>query len=154
MSKVSKLDVYFGNRLIGTMALYKDSLAAFEYSKDWLKDGFSISPYSLPLEKGVFIPKLDPFGGLYGVFADSLPDGWGRLLVDRLMRRNGLNPESMGNLDRLAIVGESGMGALAYKPQTVLSRGEEKKGLHVKDLLAKFEEASGGEFANDRMMLN
>ena len=31
--------------------------------------------------------------------------------------------------------------------------GEEKKNLHVKDLLAKFEEASGGEFANDRMML-
>ena len=131
MSRVSKLDVYFGNRLIGTMALYKDTLAAFEYSKDWLKDGFSISPFSLPLEKGVFIPKLDPFGGLYGVFADSLPDGWGRLLVDRLMRRNGLNPESMGNLDRLAIVGESGMGALAYKPQIVLSRGEEKKGLDI-----------------------
>lgn len=31
--------------------------------------------------------------------------------------------------------------------------GEEKKGLHVSDLLKKFEEASGGEFANDRMML-
>lgn len=31
--------------------------------------------------------------------------------------------------------------------------GEEKKKLHVSDLLAKFEEASGGEFANDRMML-
>ncbi|MBP5594742.1 MAG: HipA N-terminal domain-containing protein, partial [Pseudobutyrivibrio sp.] len=111
MSRVSKLDVCFENHIVGTMALYKDSLAAFEYSKDWLNDGFSISPFSLPLEKGVFMPKLDPFGGLYGVFADSLPDGWGRLLVDRLMRRNGLNPESMGNLDRLAIVGESGMGA-------------------------------------------
>lgn len=32
-------------------------------------------------------------------------------------------------------------------------RGEEKKNLHVSDLLAKFEEVSGGEFANDRMML-
>lgn len=31
--------------------------------------------------------------------------------------------------------------------------GEEKKNLHVKDLLEKFEQASGGEFANDRMML-
>lgn len=31
--------------------------------------------------------------------------------------------------------------------------GEEKKKLHVADLLAKFEEVSGGEFANDRMML-
>lgn len=32
--------------------------------------------------------------------------------------------------------------------------GEEKKNLKVPDLLAKFEEASGGEFANDRMMLS
>lgn len=32
--------------------------------------------------------------------------------------------------------------------------GEEKKKLHVSDLLKKFEQASGGEFANDRMMLN
>lgn len=31
--------------------------------------------------------------------------------------------------------------------------GEEKKGLKVSDLLAKFEEVSGGEFANDRMIL-
>lgn len=31
--------------------------------------------------------------------------------------------------------------------------GEEKKSLHVEDLLKKFEEASGEEFANDRMML-
>ena len=112
MSKVSKLYVYFGNRLIGTMALYKDTLAAFEYSKDWLKDGFSISPFSLPLEKGVFIPKLDPFGGLYGVFADSLPDGWGRLLVDRLMRRNGLNPSDS---DILSVAEKIGLNLVKAK---------------------------------------
>lgn len=32
--------------------------------------------------------------------------------------------------------------------------GEEKKKLHVSDLLEKFEKASGGEFANDRMILS
>ena len=32
-------------------------------------------------------------------------------------------------------------------------RGEEKKKLTVEDLLKKFEDASGGEFANDRMIL-
>jgi len=32
--------------------------------------------------------------------------------------------------------------------------GEEKKNLHVSDLLKKFESASGGEFANDRMLLS
>lgn len=32
---------------------------------------------------------MDPFDGLFGVFADSLPDGWGRFLVDRLMLKKG-----------------------------------------------------------------
>ncbi|KIR03505.1 Methionine ABC transporter ATP-binding protein [Lachnospiraceae bacterium TWA4] len=32
--------------------------------------------------------------------------------------------------------------------------GDEKRNLQVSDLLAKFEQVSGGEFANDRMMLN
>ena len=116
MDRLNKLDVFYHDRPVGTMALYQNRLAAFEYSSDWLKNGFSISPFSLPLEKKVFMPKIDPFEGLFGVFADSLPDGWGRLLVDRLIRRNGMNPQTVGNLDRLAIVGSSGMGALTYRP--------------------------------------
>ena len=116
MGRVNKLDVFYHDRHVGTMALYQNRLAAFEYDKTWLREGFSISPFSLPLEKRVFMPKIDPFEGLFGVFADSLPDGWGRLLVDRLMRRNGLQPETIGNLERLAIVGTSGMGALTYRP--------------------------------------
>ncbi|MBE5916393.1 MAG: type II toxin-antitoxin system HipA family toxin [Pseudobutyrivibrio ruminis] len=116
MDRVKKLDVFYHDRLVGTMALYNGILCAFEYSKEWLTEGFSISPFSLPLEKGVFMPKIDPFEGLFGVFADSLPDGWGRLLVDRLMRKKGIDPFSYGNMERLAIVGETGMGALTYRP--------------------------------------
>ena len=123
------LKVYYRDRLVGTMAKYKNYYAAFEYEKEWLADGFSISPFSLPLEKKVFIPKIDPFDGLFGVFADSLPDGWGRLLVDRLMRNNGYYPEEMGNLDRLAIVGNSGMGALAYRPATELLQTDKMRTL-------------------------
>lgn len=116
MNRIDRLNVFYHNRPVGTMALLQNRLAAFEYSSDWLKSGFSISPFSLPLEKRVFIPKEDPLDGLFGVFADSLPDGWGRLLVDRLMRRNGMDPQAVGNLERLAIVGNSGMGALTYRP--------------------------------------
>ncbi len=81
-----------------------------------MADGFSISPFSLPLTQRVFIPKADPFEGLFGVFADSLPDGWGRLLVDRLLLKNHINPFEISSLNRLAIVGSSGMGALTYEP--------------------------------------
>ena len=116
MDRLNKLDVYYHDRKVGTMALYQNRLAAFAYSDEWLQEGFSISPFSLPLEKRVFVPKIDPFEGLFGVFADSLPDGWGRLLVDRLMRKNGLDPHTIGSLERLAIVGNTGMGALTYRP--------------------------------------
>lgn len=127
MKKIDKLEVFYHKRRVGYMALYKNHLAAFEYDQDWLIDGFSISPFSLPLEKKVFIPKIDPFEGIFGVFADSLPDGWGRLLVDRLMKRQGINPYEIGNLDRLAIVGNSGMGALRYQPVIPIEKNTDKK---------------------------
>lgn len=116
MEKIKQLSVFYCGRKVGTLALGNHNLAVFEYEKEWLADGFSISPFSLPLEHRVFVPKIDPFEGLFGVFADSLPDGWGRLLVDRLLLKKHMNPYEIGNLNRLAIVGDSGMGALTYKP--------------------------------------
>lgn len=121
MKETKTLNVLYHGRKVGTMALYKGRFAAFEYDREWLSDGFSISPFSLPLEQRVFIPRAEPFDGIYGVFADSLPDGWGRLLVDRLMLKNHINPHNAGNLDRLAIVGSSGMGALTYEPEYCLT---------------------------------
>lgn len=110
------LNVYFDERQVGTLALTKNRMAAFEYDDTWLKEGFSISPFSLPLEKKVFVPTKNYFNGLFGVFADSLPDAWGNLLLNRVLRRNGINADDISILDRLAIVGDSGMGALTYKP--------------------------------------
>lgn len=116
METVDKLEVYYAGRHVGTMAPYRRYLTAFEYSADWLQNGFSISPFSLPLTSGVKIAKIDPFDGLFGVFADSLPDGWNRLLTDRMLRKAGENPEQITSLQRLSIVGDSGMGALEYRP--------------------------------------
>lgn len=116
METAERLEVYYDGRHVGTMAPYQRYLTAFEYTPEWVSTGFSISPFSLPLEKGVKIAKPDPFEGLFGIFADSLPDGWGRLLVDRMLRREGHRPEEINALTRLSIVGPSGMGALTYKP--------------------------------------
>lgn len=116
MNNLDKVNVFYHGRKVGTLARYKKYFAAFEYDREWLAEGFSISPFSLPLKAGVFIPKIDPFDGVFGVFADSMPDGWGRLLVDRLLLKRGINPVEISNLDRLAIVGNSGMGALTYEP--------------------------------------
>lgn len=91
-----------------------DHKAAFQYGNEWLETGFSISPFSLPLKNQVFIPKKDYFDGLFGVFADSLPDNWGKLLLNRLLREHRQNPDEITVLDRLAIVGKSGRGSLTY----------------------------------------
>ena len=148
MDRLNKLDVYYHDGHVGTMALFRNRLAAFEYSTDWLKDGFSISPFSLPLEKKVFMPEIDPFEGLFGVFADSLPDGWGRLLVDRLMRKNGLDPHAIGSLERLAVVGASGMGALTYRP--VIAMGKTHDELTLDEIAGECERILNTE-SNDNL---
>ena len=114
MKQDKVLQVCYEDQTVGTLAMTADHKVAFQYSDEWLETGFSINPFSLPLQKQVFVPVKDHFEGLFGVFADSLPDHWGRLLLDRLLRAHKQNPDELTVLDRLAIVGTSGMGALTY----------------------------------------
>ena len=114
---VTSLRVILHGDEAGALALTKDGLCAFQYSKGWIRNGFSISPFSLPLSDKVHVAKPSPLDGVFGVFDDSLPDGWGRLLVDRILRQHGIDPMSVSMLARLAIVGKSGMGALEYEPE-------------------------------------
>ena len=115
------INVFYHGDKVGRVAQTAEGLCAFEYDADWLVKGFSISPFKLPLEKKVFVANPEPFGGNFGVFDDSLPDGWGRLLIDRLLIKKHINPSKVPVLDRLAIVGNSGMGALEYKPEEILT---------------------------------
>ena len=134
MDNYKYLKVFYNDILVGTLAKTPDRVVAFEYDSNWLDNGFSISPFSLPLIKKVFIPEYDPFGGLFGVFNDSLPDGWGRLLVDRLFLKNKINPNEIDNLNRLAVVQECGMGALTYKPE---HKFESENNISDYDILAQ-----------------
>lgn len=92
----------------------------FEYDPGFLERGLELSPFKLPLRSGVFEGDSAHFDGLPGVFDDSLPDGWGRLLIDRRARAHGVLGESLGPLDRLALVGSRAMGALSYEPEIAL----------------------------------
>lgn len=125
MKKTDRLEVMFRDRPVGVLSLSPDRrLNVFEYSRQWLADGFSISPLELPLKPGVFIAKPQPFNGNFGIFDDSLPDGYGRYLLHKTLVRHGINDADLSSLDRLAIVGEKGMGALAYSPAVELGREE------------------------------
>ena len=70
MQKTERLHVFYKHKQVGTMALYKNALAAFAYDKEWLAEGFSISPFSLPLRQQVFMPKAEPFGADEGFFGN------------------------------------------------------------------------------------
>ena len=110
------VEVWLSNSLVGRIALTSEGLCAFEYDADFLENGFSISPYVLPLEKKVFIADRDPFDGNFGVFDDSLPDGWGTLLLDRFLKEQGKDLSKLSILDRLSLIGSNGRGALGYRP--------------------------------------
>ena len=101
---------------VGELVL-SDSKIYFRYNADFLKNGLNLSPIKLPFTNDILSADKEPFDGLFGVFNDSLPDGWGRLLLDRSLASKGIDIARITPLDRLAFVGSSGMGALTYKPE-------------------------------------
>jgi serine/threonine-protein kinase HipA len=100
---------------VGRLAIDRSG-AVFEYDPTFIASGIEIDPLTPPLAGTIAAPQPRVFGGLHGVFADSLPDAWGEELVRRRCSREGIAYESLTSLDRLAIVGRRGMGALAYRP--------------------------------------
>lgn len=126
--------VYYKEQQVGRLALAPDRCCVFEYTAEWLENGFSISPFYLPLKSGVFTARSEPFDGLFGVFDDSLPDGWGRLLTDRWLASKGWHPSAFNVIDRLSLVGRQGMGALYYLPE---QERVEEKASHQLDFYAR-----------------
>lgn len=109
---------------VGELVLSENKIY-FKYSADFLNSNLNISPFKLPLNSNIVQAPANPFNGLFGVFNDSLPDGWGRLLLDRNLHKKGINSSQISPLDRLSFVGKNGMGALTYQPEftdeTILS---------------------------------
>lgn len=103
---------------VGRLA-WRDHTAYLEYDPVFLQTGLELAPVHHRTSTGLQRPyDADVFAGLHGIFNDSLPDGWGRLLTDRRARQLGIEPASLTPLDRLACVGSSGIGALCYAPST------------------------------------
>jgi serine/threonine-protein kinase HipA len=127
---VKQLEVRFTHRagderLVGTLA-QDEGRVYFEYHPDYLRDGWSLSPFRLPFESRLFEHQDRAFGPLPGLFDDSLPDGWGLLLMDRYFRSQRLRLETIDPLDRLAWLGTRTMGALTYHPPRPLEEIDQR----------------------------
>ena len=117
ISDISKIKVRFRENSVGTLQLDPSSgVCVFEYDRAWLSEGFSLSPVELPLQGGLFYADKEKFNGGFAVFEDSLPDGYGRYLLERILNKKGTSLRDLSPLQRLSIVGTSGMGALSYLP--------------------------------------
>jgi len=89
----------------------------FKYYPEFIDRGIQISPFKMPLSDKLLSADTEPFDGLFGVFSDSLPDGWGQLLLNRALSSRGILLSQISPMDRLAYVGLGGMGALIYRPE-------------------------------------
>lgn len=126
---MKKLDVHFTRNindsfLIGTLA-DDDGRIYFEYAPEFLRLNLNLSPFRLPPQEELFEHVDKNFGPLPGLFDDSLPDGWGLLLMDRHFQRSGVEMVSISPLYRLAWLGTRTMGALTYHPPASREKSNE-----------------------------
>lgn len=116
MEKIIKLKALYNGVTVGYLAEVESGKIGFQYDEQWCKSGFSVSPFSLPLSREIYYSNKPTFGGLFGVFHDSLPDGWGELLVKRMLAKKGVNYDRLSPLTKLALVSGNGLGGLTYEP--------------------------------------
>ncbi|HSI58798.1 MAG TPA: type II toxin-antitoxin system HipA family toxin [Ideonella sp.] len=129
---MKKIDVLFRGWgqawVLGTLADNGADLL-FEYSPETLARDIEFSPLHLPLRAAAFSGFPEHLGRLPGLVSDSLPDGWGLLLMDQLFLKSGRDPHRVSPLDRLSFIGERAMGALAFRPSDDLSASSDDMSL-------------------------
>lgn len=131
---MKKLDVHFcgwgQNWHLGTLA-HEGRVLLFEYSDEALQRGVELSPIYLKLRQVAYVGFPGTQDYLPGLIADALPDGWGRILMDRCFQKVGRNPAGISPLERLAFISDRAMGALLFAPPDELSHDPEYQDLRV-----------------------
>ncbi len=121
--EVTKLNVYIQfsrqEELIGQLVL-DGRTVLFKYTDAYLETGQNLSPNQLIFDDNPQAVKEKTFNGLFGVFADSLPDAWGYLLIKKRLSTNRVAIKSLNALDHLTFAGKNSLGALQYKPSIEL----------------------------------
>lgn len=88
----------------------------FEYAAAFIEDPLRVSPFKLPVSPGLHELVSADFDYVPGLIADSIPDGWGRMVQDRAFEKHGLPAGRVRVIDRLSALGAAGMGALVFSP--------------------------------------
>lgn len=118
MKKIEKVNVFLEieNKILIGQLVENNNQIYFKYNDNYLNFGFNISPFKLKFDNSIQQCYEKYLEGLFGVFSDSLPDGWGKFLQDRKLIENGILPLNFSVLNRLCLLNKNGAGALSYEP--------------------------------------
>ncbi len=123
-----KVSLDFGSSIVEVgMLIEQNQQIYFRFEPSFLESDLDISPFKLKKTTEILLSPKAPFDGLFGVFNDSIPDRWGRLLLDRKLIKSGKNPKEISVLDRLSMLGKSAQGALIYEPVTEEGKSENER---------------------------
>jgi serine/threonine-protein kinase HipA len=123
-----------------------ERVAAFQWSPEALAAGYDLAPLFMPLRPEAMKASPAPFNGLHGLFADSIPDGFGLRLMDKGLAAAGQDPRTANPLVRLAWIGSRGAGALSYEP--VIDGGDSQELMDIAELGAHAAKAEEEIFAD------
>lgn len=131
----------WGHR-VGAVAEDEDGVITFEYDPSFAASGLEISPIHLPiaLQGPIQFPelrRLEAFGGLPGVLADSLPDRFGNAVIRRYFEARGTPVLEMSPVQKLLYIGSRAMGAMEFRPPLEPSRRGNELPLEVADLVGQ-----------------
>ena len=101
-------------QLVGRLyAAERGSSVSFEYETQWLQraDAFAIDPTSLPMQRGAHHGTA-----LFGAIQDCGPDRWGRILIERAVRKKVLAQKPYRDIDYVLVLDDvARVGALRFR---------------------------------------
>ncbi len=121
------------DHLVGAVGWDRElETASFEFDPDFLKNSLDISPIKMPFKTAIAGSRIfsfrslrrETFYGLPGMLADSLPDKYGNLIIDKWLASQGRQSEDFSPIERLCYMGKRGMGALEFEPVIVGNMGK------------------------------
>ena len=147
--RVNKLSVFRklangDNVAVGILAQNRQGIY-FQYDTSYLEQYHNLSPFNLNFDSTLQLAPVSPHNRLHGAFSDSLPDGWGLLLMDRVFRQVNTLPAQITAMDRLSFVGEGAMGALSYLPLSELKNNTIEDQLSIAKLGLQAQEIFDGQ---------
>ncbi len=119
--EIRKVKVKVWGTTIGYLHRQDNGLIGFQYDENFIPSGIEVSPIRMPLSDTTYsFPTLpeETFSGLPGMLADSLPDKFGKIVIERYLENQGRDKDSLTALEKLCYTGQRGMGALEYEPST------------------------------------